>query len=113
MAAFAFASAAAMWRSSCFSTSVMYVETTRRGSPMARARPSLSHSASSQKRSTRFSECVTSSTVLLRRRNSANLSRHLCVNDSSPTASTSSMSSTSGSTWMATANPSRMYMPDE
>ena len=32
---------------------------------------------------------------------------------SSPTASTSSMSSTSGSTWMATAKPSRMYMPEE
>ena len=44
------------------------------------------------------SECVTSRIVLPRRRNSANLSRHLCVKPSSPTASTSSTSSTSGST---------------
>ena len=58
--------------------------------------PSSSHSASSQKRSTRFSECVTSRIVLLLRLNSANLSRHLWVKPSSPTASTSSTSSTSG-----------------
>ena len=51
------------------------------------------------------SEWVTSRIVLPRRRNSANLSRHLCVKPSSPTASTSSTSSTSGSTWIATANP--------
>ncbi len=68
-------------------------------------RPASSHSASSQKRSTRPSECVTSRIVLPRRLNSANLSRHLCVKPSSPTASTSSTSSTSGSTWIATANP--------
>ena len=40
-------------------------------------------------------------------------SRHFCWNASSPTASTSSTSSTSGSTLMATAKPSRTYMPDE
>ena len=60
--------------------------------------PSSSQSASSQKRSTTPSECVTSRIVLPRRRNSANLSRHLWVKPSSPTASTSSTSSTSGST---------------
>ena len=48
-----------------------------------------------------------------RRRNSPILSRHLRVKASSPTASTSSMSRTSGSTWMATAKPSRAYMPEE
>ncbi len=56
---------------------------------------------------------MTKRIVFPRRRNSAILSRHLRVKDSSPTASTSSMSSTSGSTWMATAKPSRMYIPDE
>ena len=35
------------------------------------------------------------------------------MNASSPTARTSSMSSTSGSTWIATAKPRRMYIPDE
>ena len=35
------------------------------------------------------------------------------MNASSPTASTSSISSTSGSTLMATAKPRRMYIPDE
>ena len=34
-------------------------------------------------------------------------------NASSPTARTSSISRTSGSTWTATAKPSRTYMPDE
>ena len=43
------------------------------------ARPSSSQTASSQKRSTRLSEWVTSRIVLPRRRNSANLSRHLWV----------------------------------
>ena len=72
----------------------------RRASARLRASvlPLSSHSARSQNFSTRSSECVTSRMVLLRRRNSANLSRHLTVNDWSPTASTSSMSSTSGST---------------
>src|SRR5262249_57053488 len=50
---------------------------------------------------------------LPRRRNSPILSRHLRVKASSPTARTSSMRRTSGSTWMATAKPSRMYMPEE
>ena len=58
--------------------------------------PASIHSASSQNRSTRPSECVTSRIVLPRRLNSANLSRHLCVKPSSPTASTSSTSRTSG-----------------
>ena len=42
--------------------------------------PRSSQIASSQKRSTRLSECVTSRIVRPLRRNSANLSRHLCVN---------------------------------
>ncbi len=99
--------------SSPCSTAVRYASTTRLGSPLPRARPWSIQTASSQKRSTRLSECVTSRIVLFRRLNSANLSRHLWVNPSSPTASTSSTSSTSGSTWIATAKPSRMYMPDE
>ena len=37
----------------------------------------------------------------------------LARNASSPTASTSSTSRISGSTFTATANPSRTYMPDE
>src|SRR5437867_2121356 len=77
------------------------------------ARPESSQSASSQNRSTSVSECVTRRIVFPLRLNSANLSRHLCVKPSSPTASTSSTSRTSGSTWIATAKPSRMYMPDE
>ena len=40
-------------------------------------------------------------------------SRHLRWKAASPTDSTSSTSRTSGSTLMATANPSRTYMPDE
>ncbi len=40
-------------------------------------------------------------------------SMHLRWNGSSPTASTSSTSRRSGSTWTATANASRTYMPDE
>ena len=107
------ASSFASSSSSPFSTSMMYAVTTRLGSPSPWFRPLSSHSAWSQKCSTRFSEWVTSRMVLLRRRNSANLSRHFTVKPWSPTASTSSTSSTSGSTWIATANPSRMYMPEE
>ena len=51
--------------------------------------------------------------VFPRRLKSANLSRHFRLNPSSPTARTSSIRRTSGSTWTATANPNRMYMPDE
>ena len=107
------ASSRASSASSPSSTAVTYAPTTRRGSPVARTFPPSSHSASSQKRSTSPSECVTSRMVLPRRRKSLNLSRHLWVKPSSPTASTSSTSSTSGSTWIATANPRRMYIPDE
>ena len=38
---------------------------------------------------------------------------HFFWNSASPTASTSSISRISGSTWTATANPSRKNMPDE
>ena len=46
-------------------------------------------------------------------RKSAIFSEHLRWNSASPTASTSSMSRMSGSTLIATENPSRTYMPDE
>ena len=109
----AFASAAARCFSSALATSEMYADTTRRGSPSPRIRPASSHKTSSQNFSTRLSEWVTRRTVLPRFLKSANLSRHLWVKDSSPTARTSSISRTSGSTLIATAKPSRMYMPDE
>ena len=40
-------------------------------------------------------------------------SKHLSWKATSPTASTSSIRSTSGSTWMATEKPSRMNIPEE
>ncbi len=43
----------------------------------------------------------------------ANRSRQRFWKAWSPTASTSSTSRISGSTWMATENPSRTYMPEE
>ena len=43
----------------------------------------------------------------------ANRSRQRRWNEWSPTASTSSTSRISGSTWMATENPRRTYIPDE
>ena len=86
---------------------------TRLGSPRPDVRPWRSHSASSHIFSTRPSVWVTKRIVRPRRRNSAILSRHLRVKASSPTARTSSIRSTSGSTWIATAKPRRMYMPDE
>jgi hypothetical protein len=85
----------------------------RLGSPPPATAPSRSHNTSSHIFSTRPREWVTSRMVRPRRRNSPILSRHLRVKASSPTASTSSISSTSGSTLMATAKPSRAYMPEE
>ena len=55
----------------------------------------------------------TSTIVLPRALNSWILPTHRCWKASSPTASTSSIRRTSGSTVTAIAKPSRMYIPDE
>ena len=57
--------------------------------------------------------CETSTMVLPRALNSWILPTHRCWKASSPTARTSSIRRTSGSTVTAIANPSRMYIPDE
>ena len=56
---------------------------------------------------------VTSTIVRPSLRNSTNFSRHRFWNVTSPTASTSSMISSRGSTLIATENARRTYMPDE
>ena len=58
-------------------------------------------------------ECVTSRMVRPSRWNCLTRSMHLRWKRSSPTASTSSITRTSGSMFTATAKPSRTYMPDE
>ena len=56
---------------------------------------------------------VTSRMVRPSRWNCLTRSMHLRWKRSSPTARTSSITSTSGSTFTATAKPSRTYMPEE
>ena len=69
--------------------------------------------ARSQMRSTAFGSWETKTIVPPERLKSPIRPKHFCWNASSPTASTSSSSSTSGLTCIATENPSRMYIPDE
>src|SRR5579864_6253129 len=75
--------------------------------------PRSSQRTRSQSAATRSREWLTSSSVRPAARNSSILRMQRWAKASSPTASTSSTSNTSGSVWMATANPSRTYMPDE
>ena len=56
---------------------------------------------------------VTKMIVLPPSRISLKTSKHFCWKAASPTASTSSMSRMSASTWIATENASRTYMPEE
>ena len=79
----------------------------------ARPGPPRSSTARSQSRSTEAASWETNTIVPPRCLNSKILPKHLRWNSSSPTANTSSRSSTSASICAATANPSRMYMPDE
>ena len=75
--------------------------------------PWSSHNAWSHRPSTSLMPCDTRTIVLPAERNSVILSRHLAWNSASPTASTSSMINTSGSTVMAMAKPRRTVMPVE
>src|SRR5215207_6852049 len=87
--------------------------TTSPGLPIACNSPWWSIAARSQISITVSSACVTSTIVRPSRWNARTRSRHLAWKASSPTARTSSISRTSGSTCTATANPSRTSMPDE
>ena len=57
--------------------------------------------------------CETNTIAAPERRNSGQPLVAFLLEAKSPTASTSSISSTSGSTCAATAKPSRAFMPDE
>ena len=83
------------------------------GSPSATSRPWLSTTPRSQMLRTVSAECVTRRMVRPSFWNWLTRSMHLRWKRSSPTASTSSTTRTSGSTFTATAKPSRTYMPDE
>ena len=83
------------------------------GWPICISRPWLNHATRSQRFCTAARPWLTSTIVLPLLFSSANFSLHLRWKASSPTASTSSTSRTSGSTLMATEKPSRTYMPDE
>ena len=89
------------------------VWTAKTGSPSYCTRPWSTTMPRVHSGSTRSSECVTNRIVLPACWNSAIFARHLRANASSPTASTSSMSSTSGSTCTAMENASLTYSPLE
>ncbi len=76
-------------------------------------RPRSSSIARSQKRSTACMSWVTNTIVRPSALSLRKRSKHFCWNAASPTASTSSISTTSASTCVATANASRTCMPDE
>ena len=81
--------------------------------PINRTSPRSSHSASSQSCSTWPVAWLTRMIVRPSLRNSSIFSAHLRWNETSPTASTSSMSRISGSTLAAMAKPRRTVIPDE
>ena len=83
------------------------------GSPSATRWPWLSTTPRSQMLRTVSAEWVTSRMVRPSFWNCLTRSMHLRWKRSSPTASTSSITRTSGSMFTATAKPSRTYMPDE
>jgi hypothetical protein len=75
--------------------------------------PPLRNTARPQIRRTAARSWETKRIVFPDARNALIFAKHLCWKYSSPTARTSSTRSTSGSTWIATANPRRAYIPDE
>src|ERR1019366_1304603 len=66
-----------------------------------------------QKRCSEPMSWVTNTIVLPWSRNELKTSKHFCWNAASPTASTSSISRMSASTWIATENARRTYIPEE
>jgi hypothetical protein len=98
----------------CFcSWKARYSCVTSKLSPESRKRPSSSQSARLQSVCTWYMLCETNSSEPPSPRKRSIQRMHLRWNDSSPTASTSSVISTSGRNAVATAKPSRTAIPEE
>ena len=90
-----------------------YWSATSRGRPIETTSPFSISTARWQNRSTAAMSWVTSTIVLPSSRRLKKTSKHFCWKAASPTARISSISSTSASTWIITANASRTFIPDE